>query len=166
MKTSSIRVIFVLFTAACLYLWVLIPAVRIALTLIVGQDTAESVAFSMMAFHPVDIFYTVNIPHDWLGRILYFTYRASELIAFSVTYTIALHLMQHGRFNKMRLVYIVLICTIAILTALFFVGGGGGIIPCLAALSGMVLAYLFLRYRHSRLIEQTLHVSEHRSRKV
>lgn len=143
MKFSVKNVFKSLFTVISLYLWVLIPSIRICLTPVLGQNKAESIALSMTLFCPVQVSFSENIPSSFEGMFLYYVNRSIELITFSTAFFIGWCLKSITGIINFILVAILttqcaLICSVWVRGSI-----GEGILPALAALCGMVLARCF-----------------------
>jgi len=142
MKTSIKKIAILLFIIINLYFWVLIPATRVCLTPMLGQDTAESIALSMTILKPVDVFFSLNIPNNLFGGILYYINRASELIAFTASFLIIMKIGKHKVTFILMSMAITTVLISGLLAALVRKDFLGGVIPSLAAASGVAVAVI------------------------
>jgi len=142
------RILWLLFIIASLYLWVLIPIVREILYFTAGRETAESVSLSLFVLQPADVLFLEpeSVPSGMWALLLYYIQPVGELIAFFSTFLAAFYIRQMNDFAR-YFIYLSMICAATILLSLLRSDWEYGIFPCLASLSGIGVARLFLHFR-------------------
>jgi len=144
MKRQTKHIIGIVLVAFSLYYWVLIPLLRVCLTPFLGQDTAESIAMSCALFKKINVFYSLNIPSDSFGRMMYYINRGMELIAFVFSY-FSFALIKSSR-KPIATFYIGTVIAGLVFLAAFNVRGtfGGTVLPLIAFLSALSLWRVYL----------------------
>jgi hypothetical protein len=135
----------ILFIVASLYFWVIAPAIRIAFHLTVDQNVAESVYISLMIFRPISVFVDKYVPGDRIVAVCHYIGLASELLAFIISFFIAYRFLKTTKVSIRRICYLSMILITYILVALLRGSVFGPILPCLASLSGIVVADFWRR---------------------
>jgi hypothetical protein len=159
-KRTFLLILRMLLTCSILYLCVIIPSICLIVSLVNGRYAAEDSRVSLMFLHPVHVLFgePEKVPSTWWESARNGLDAAGELIAFFATllsYPCILKIATNG-FARFLMLLPVIGGTYA-LSALVRVNALGGILPFIAALSGIFVARQVIGFKASRLERERGH---------